>query len=113
MKKLVFLVMISVLFLVGCTSSNEVDYEKLMVDQAKVYYEEEGKKLFQDSTGKRINENLNNYIVKLSDLKNANKYGRNFDLTGLENCTDETEVQFEIDKETVEIKSYEFINKCK
>jgi hypothetical protein len=114
MKKMMFLVLMLTIFLVGCgKKEDENNYEKLMLDNAKIYYEESGRKIFFDTTGQRVNQNMVNFVVYLSNLKNANKYGGNFDLTGLETCADETMISFELDQETLEIKTHEFVNKCK
>jgi hypothetical protein len=113
MKKMIFLVLMLTVFLVGCGKKEENNFEELMLNNSTIYYEELGKKIFFDTTGQRVNQNMVNYVVYLGDLKNANKYGSDFDLTGLETCADETMISFELDQETLEIKSHEFVNKCK
>lgn len=113
MKKLMILSLFLVIFLVGCgKEAEQTKYEELMYAQAKQYYEKHGKPLYEDSRGDSINIELNNYSVSIGKMKEVNAYGGTYDLTGLEDCKDETQINLTIDQKTLEIQSYTFVNKC-
>ncbi len=108
MKKLFLLslILFSVL-LVACSREKEsYDYEAAMKELAIQVYEE---RIKPSSI-----ENITVQEIELGHVRNINnKYGGNFELDKLKNCSDESRVDLTIDKNTKEVIEYEFTMYCK
>lgn len=100
MKKNILLITL-ILLLVGC--GNKVNYKEVMLKYAKDYYET----YMSGVNGQDINE------VSLKALKEANKYGKEYDLKNLEKCDDDSYINIIVSKDTKKIKKYEYHLNCK
>lgn len=108
MKKglIVSLALIS-LFAVGCGKSKEEkakEYEKVMGDYAKNYFETY---ILNNVEGLDIPE------ISIQNLKDANNFGSNYDLSKLEGCTNESKARIILDATKRGIDRMEFEMNCK
>jgi hypothetical protein len=109
MKKLLFLTFI--ILLVGCTPkakvTDDAKYEKLLKEYGVQYFERYVAP-YRDNT-----PNADVFEVSYALLKNANKMiNAQFNLEEFKDCTDDTRVEMDIDKETYTITNYKYIIKC-
>lgn len=98
MKKITTILFLT-LILTGC--SNEKQYQEMLKQYSKDYYE-------KYMIG---NENIEEAEITLEMLKKANEYDSNFDLTKLDKCNDETTVILTINDKK-EVINYNFDLKC-
>ena len=97
MKKVIILFLI--LILTGCSS--EKQYQEILKQYSKAYYE-------KYMIG---NENIKEAEITLEMLKKANEYGSNFDLSKLDKCDNKTTIILTINGKK-EIINYNFDLKC-
>lgn len=97
MKKIIILFL--TLILTGC--SNEKQYQEILKQYSKDYYE-------KYMIG---NENIKEAEITLEMLKKANAYGSNFDLSKLDKCDNETTIILTINDKK-EVINYNFDLKC-
>lgn len=100
MKKNILLILL-VMTLVGC--GNKVDYKEEMRKYATDYYET----YMSGVNGQTVNE------VSLKALKDANKYGKEYDLENLKKCDDDSYVNIILTEDAKKIKKYEYHLNCK
>lgn len=100
MKKYILFITMMIL-LIGCNS--KVDYKEEMRKCAKDYYET----YMTSVNGQNVNE------VTLKALKEANKYGKEYNLKNLKNCDDDSYINIIVEKNTKKIKKYEYHLNCK
>ena len=98
MKKITIILFLC-LSLVGC--SNEKEYQEILKEYSKTYYEKYMSGI----------ENMEEAEITLGMLKKANEYDSNFDLIKLEKCDEETTVILTINDEK-EVIIYKFDLKC-
>lgn len=101
MKK-VLLVLIGLVFLVGCNSQSK--YEETMKDYATQFY----------NAHQKGQEGLTNPTVSIKQLKEAiEAVGDEYDLTKLEKCTDDSYVELIIDETTKDVTDVKYYLECK
>ena len=98
MKKITIILFLT-LILTGCSS--EKQYQEILKQYSKAYYE-------KYMIG---NENIKEAEITLEMLKKANAYGSNFDLSKLDKCDNETTVILTINDKK-EVINYNFDLKC-
>ena len=96
MKKIIILI-IPVLFLIGCSNKKEALFSKY----AKEYYESYMKMV----------DNVDYAIVTLDDLYNASTEA-DYDLSSLKKCDKSSKITFSIEKSTKLIKNEKIELKC-
>ncbi len=101
MKK-VLLVLIGLVFLVGCSSQRK--YEETMKEYATQFY----------NAHQKGQEGLTNPTVSIKQLKEAiEAVGDEYDLTKLEKCTDDSYVELIIDETTKDVTDVKYYLECK
>ena len=100
-EKIILVFVVGLVFFTGCTSKQE-QYEQLMEEYAKQYYEQGMKQI----------EGLTVPEVSIKDLKNVNKQGQSYDLSELESCSDDSYVKIILKEGTKEIESFEHHLSC-
>ena len=101
MKK-VLLVLIGLVFLVGCSSQSK--YEETMKEYATQFY----------NAHQKDQEGLTNPTVSIKQLKEAiEAVGDEYDLTKLEKCTDDSYVELIIDETTKDVTDVKYYLECK
>ncbi len=95
------------LFAVGCGKSKkerEKEYQQVMEEYARNYFE---------TYILNVVEGLDVPEITIQNLKDANEYGSNYDLSKLKDCTDESKARIILDETKRGIASVEFEMNCK
>ena len=101
MKKMVLGISILTILLTGC-GKKEAQYEKIMLEHSKQYFE---------NYMSTLNLDIAEITVKMLEDAN-NEVNAGFDLSKLNNCSKESKVELHILKETKAVESYSFEMYC-